>query len=615
MTVQTATTSRSSVINWDVVLDRTDYVAFDTENNGHINLFDDGVVIHGFSICVKIDGQYLAEYFPVAHSRGINYERFQWEPILRKVLKKKIIAHNVNFDARSARLLLGEDFDEPFEYFFDTANMAHLVNENLFDPKQGGPLTTPSLENCCKFFLRKPGKEKSVIFNALMSLYGWAGIAPSEIREYAEADAVAAYELWEELAKRLAAEKGADNINFWRNVEMPNMKVLYHMKHLGVKVNVEFCKEWEQRCYDEMETIRGELGFDPAKPSQLAPVIYDELGLPKLYNKKKRKNPDGTTSIVQSATFDSKAMEKYDKMMEHLDNPIARKIIQYRGWSQAVSLYYRPYQEFVDPDGRMRCDYKSHGTLNRRYSSSKPNLQQIPKTDPDLMEIKPWSAHVKECFIPMQGHQLWEFDYSQLELRLGAMFGMDKKLLEIFNDPNERDIFTEMAAEMGWPRQKCKSFVYSIDYGAGPGRVAEIFNVTPEQGARYIEDFYDQYPGLGGANDKAKYEATTTARLRYWTGHYRHFMKKEEAYKAFNSKIQGGSADLVKIVMNNIRREMPEVRMLLQIHDALVFEFPTGKVESYSADVRRIMENPFKDKSPVVFKVDGHRFGGMELAA
>ena len=71
---------------------------------------------------------------------------------------------------------------------------------------------------------------------------------------------------------------------------------------------------------------------------------------------------------------------------------------------------------------------------------------------------------------------------------------------------------------------------------------------------------------------------------------------------------------MVKVVMNNIRRELPEVRMLLQIHDALVFEFPTGKVESYSTDVRRIMENPFKDESPVVFKVDGHRFGGKALA-
>lgn len=589
--------------NWNLLLKDSEFVGFDTENNGHINLFDEGVVINGFSICVKVEGVYLSEYFPCNHIRGRNYSREDWEPVLRQVLTKKVIAHNVRFDMRSARMLLNEDLDKPFDTFFDTTRMAHLVDENLFDPKQNGPLASPTLDNCCKHFLGMPGKVKSFEFTALMNVLGWAKIAGSEIREYAENDAEMVYRLWEVLAKKLQNETGAENIKYWKTLEMPNYKTLYKMNTLGVKMDIPFCKEWEERCEANMYRIRTDLGFDPAKPTELKPIIYGELGLPVLYNVKKKNGEK-----IQSATLDSAAMEKYEKMMEHLDNPIARRIIEYRGWSKAVSSYYRPYQEKVDPDGRMRPDYKSHGTLNGRYACANPNLQQIPKDS----DNKPWVKDVKSCFIPEVGYELWEFDYSQLELRLGALFGLDQKLLPILND-RERDLFSEMAAEMGWPRQETKTFVYSVDYGAGKGRVSDIFRVSPEEAQRLIDAFYETYTGLGRANARAKYEVETTGRLRYWSGHYRHFNKTAHAYKGFNSEIQGGAADLVKRVMNNISQEMPELRMLLQVHDSLWFEIPTERREEYKRDIRAIMENPFPNEKRVMFYVDGHPVGGKVL--
>lgn len=607
-TIQETLDPRILKCNWLGVLEKAEYVAFDTENNGHINLFDDGVIITGFSICVKVENEYLAEYFPVAHGRGLNYDRSVWEPILRLAISKKVIAHNVNFDARSARMLLDEDLDKPFDYFFDTTNMAHLVNENLFDSKQRGPLSTPSLENCCKYFLGYAGKEKSVIFKALLAAYGWHGIAGSEIREYGESDAIAAYKLWEKLASLLAKEPDADNINFWKKIEMPNMKVLYNMKTLGVGIDEEFCKEWEERCDREMYKLREDMGFDPAKPTQLKPIIYDVLKLPVILNKK-----------TKQPTLDKAAMEVYDIMLEGMENPIAKQISQYRGWSKASSSYYSAYLRWVDSDGRLRPDFKSHGTLNRRYACVNPNLQQIPKTDDEKLLSKPWSAHVLECFVPIEGYELWQFDYSQLELRMGAAFGNDKKLLDVFNDPADRDIFSEMAAEMGWGRQETKGFVYSIDYGAGAGRIADVFKLGNNskglaKAKEYIDDFYEQYPGLGRANRKAKFEAESTGRLRYWAGHYRHFNGREEGYKAFNSKIQGGSADLVKKVMNTIARERPDIRMVSQVHDALWFELPTASIEQDKRDIIRIMEDPFDGEDMVTFKVDGQRIGGKTFA-
>lgn len=592
---ETVTTTHSKSVysyNWDLMLDEAEFVALDTENNGHLNLFDEGVVTTGFSLTVKRKGVYFSEYFPANHVRGTNYSRDYWEPILRKAITKKVIMHNAKHDMRSVAMLLGDESVAPFKEFFDTTRMCHMVNENR--------PAMYSLENCCQLY-GVPGKVKSFEFEALMKVFGWAKISPMEIREYAEGDTEATYKLWEVVAAKLAAEAGAENIKYWKTLEMPNFKVLYRMNTLGVRVDLDFCKEWEERSEREMYKIRQELGFDPAKPSQLKPVIYDELKLPVILNRKPNKQG------IRMPTLDKTAMERYELMMEHMNNPIARRIIEYRGWNKALTSYYRPYQEKVDPDGRIRPDYASHGTVTGRFACSNPNLQQIPKET----ENKPWSAQVKQCFVPDPGYELWEFDYSQLELRLGAAFGNDTKLLEIFNDPSGRDIFTEMALEMGWPRQDTKTFVYSVDYGAGKGRVADVFGVSKEKAQRLIDDFYESYPGLGRINGRSKAEAESTGRLRLWSGRYRHFESREEGYKAFNSLIQGGSADLVKRVMNNIAAELPELRMLLQVHDSLWFEIPKARLEEYKTAIVRIMENPFPDNDRVTFKVDGHRVGGL----
>ena len=113
------------------------------------------------------------------------------------------------------------------------------------------------------------------MFNLLQQTYGWKGLAGSEIEEYAKADALAVYRLWEVVATKLAKES-AENITFWKELEMENFKVLYDMKTLGVTVDLDYCREWEERCNREMYRIRQELGFDPAKPTELKPVIYDQ---------------------------------------------------------------------------------------------------------------------------------------------------------------------------------------------------------------------------------------------------------------------------------------------------------------------------------------------------
>lgn len=573
---------------WLALLDEVELVAIDTETNT-LKLHQEGARTNGFSLALKYKGEYFYEYFPVKHIRGKNYHETTWEPILAKALSKVAIFHNRTFDTK-ALSLLGYKVDR----FYDTTRLCHLLNENA-------PYSY-TLESCCAYY-KVPGKVKSVIFESLLKVFGWNEIAGSEIAEYAEADALATYKLFEVVTAKLAKSE-PKVFEYWKKIEADNFRVLYAMKEKGVGVDINFCKEWEERCYTKMKEIIDEIEFDPGKPTNLKKVLHEDLGLPIItkFNKKTQKS---------SITFDEDAMERYELMLENSKNPLARKILEFRGWKGAVTRYYGPYQSHVYSDGRIRPDYKSHGTVTGRFSCSEPNLQQIPKeTD------KPWNGRVKECFIPMGEHELWEFDYSQLELRLGAAYGRDEALLKIFNDPIGRDIFDEMSKILGWSRFRTKTFVYSINYGAGVQRIMDVFNCTKEEAQRYISEFYESYPGLRRANYHAKAQVEEFNYIELWSGRRRHFNSGKDGYKGFNSLIQGGSADLVKNVMNRIHRELPEVRIILQVHDSLWFELPISKSEQMRSDIRAIMETPLNGfgELPVIFKVDEKKVGGRAYA-
>lgn len=139
--------------------------------------------------------------------------------------------------------------------------------------------------------------------------------------------------------------------------------------------------------------------------------MIDELKLPVV----KRSPKTGAPS------FDKEAMTIYDEMLEHRDNPTANLIKQYRGWQKSVTSNYLPYVELLSLDGRLRPNYKLHGTKTGRMSCEKPNLQQIPR-----VSNKPWNGKMKAAFIPEDDFELWEFDYSQLELRLGTAYAKKK---------------------------------------------------------------------------------------------------------------------------------------------------------------------------------------------
>ena len=319
-------------------------------------------------------------------------------------------------------------------------------------------------------------------------------------------------------------------------------------------------------------------------------------GLPPIMRERKKKDPEtGEWVKTYTQTFDSAAMAEYEKMLEKHPAPLAEYILGYRGWQKASTAFYSAYLRFVSQDGRLRPTYHHHkdseegGTVTGRLSCSKPNLQQIPRSGD-----KPWNGNVKKAFKPLDGYSLYEVDYSQLELRLGTVYAEEPSLIQTFNEG--RDIFEEMSKAIGQTRQDTKTFVYMTQYGAGAANIAKVLRITQEEAEDMRDTYYATYPGFRRINQLVKRRVEQTKKIRIWSGRYRHFLSPKDGFKAMNSMIQGGSADIVERQMVRVFHEVDqksnnEVRMLLTVHDSVWFEIKDGTEDKWLPQITGIMED------------------------
>lgn len=374
------------------------------------------------------------------------------------------------------------------------------------------------------------------------------------------------------------------------------MRTVIEMERLGIGVDVDLCNSMAKKGEEQMRLIKKALKADPGKRGDLEELLLRRLNLPVV-----KKTPAGKPG------FDKFAMEEYEEILSQKEDKTAQLILAFRGWQKSVSSNYKPYVDLLSPDGRLRPNYKLHGTRTGRMSCEKPNLQQIPKEG-----TKPWNGKMKECFKPAPGYKLVEFDYSQLELRLATAYTKDESLMTVFSEG--RDIFTEMSKGLGMSRQETKGLVYSIQYGAGIRRISNIFGVSGGEAKRIIDNFYSTYPGFRTMSNACERIVLSKGSLRLISGRRRHFQyPRDEARKSFNSLIQGGAADLVERAMVRLHKRIvnDECRMLLQVHDSVIFEIKEDKVFEYGPKILATLrdhENP--DLEEVAFDCDGHWLGG-----
>jgi DNA polymerase-1 len=329
-----------------------------------------------------------------------------------------------------------------------------------------------------------------------------------------------------------------------------------------------------------MFDIEDQLDFKPTA-ANLGPVLFEDLGFPVLERSKKTNKP----------SLNKKVMEEYDRMLEASGNPLAQLVLEYRGWQTACGLLYEPTLRLLSPDGKIRTNYKQHGTVTSRLSSSGPNMQQIPRKGE-----KEWNGDAKTMFTTgCDCCELWGFDYSQLEFRLSAAYGGEAWLLKTFSDP-DADVFTEMSLRIGAPRQTCKTFTYANLYGAGLDKIAYTLGRPSHEIESIYENFLGSISHIKSASKRASRLAEQRKFVRYWTGRRRHFAWDDGYHKAFNSLLQGGAAELVKHAMLSCREVEDnsthgDCRMVLQVHDEIVFRIRKGTIDKYRPEIVERMVN------------------------
>ena len=566
-------------------LDANAIVAIDTEGtNVELDYRDGRGYGTGISVAVRFGGVFEG-YYPYRHpSDNIGEDERHLLNSAIQNFKGWLTFHNSKHDIVALKTL-GIDYKGKF---YDTMLLCHLLNETYPYVK--------SLNGCVKHYVGEGlQKDDAVVKTMVAALQGqWHLVPASVMAPYAEYDAVLTLKLIEAIEPLVFKELPRE---YWDH-KQKFIRTVIAMEGRGVRVDTDLCNRMAAIGEIQMAETIELLGYNLGSSKDQYQLFIEDLKLPII-----RVGKSGRPS------FDKAVMGEYEEILEQRDNDkTAAALLTYRGWQKAVSSNYKPYVVLLSPDGRLRCNYKLHGTKTGRMSCEKPNLQQIPRVGE-----KEWNGKMKSAFIPMEGYTLVESDYSQLEFRLAAAYGKERGLINIFNDPT-RDIFTEMSKQLGETRFDTKTLTYAIQFGAGGAKIGRMLGVSEDKGKATRQNWYNTYSGIKRVSDRANSVCRTKGKVQLWSGRYRHFMfPNDEGHKAFNSVIQGGAADIMNNVMVRLFEEVDDeqkCRMLLQVHDSVVFEVRNDVLEEYKAKIKRVMEDIVHFANfGVTFKVDIHEFG------
>ncbi|MDP7318968.1 MAG: DNA polymerase I [Bacteriovoracaceae bacterium] len=513
---------------------------------------------------------------------------FSFLEIMEKVLQtKKLFIATTNSKSLYA-CAAEKEIDKELNIFDIT--QAHFVQ----DPEKKHTLQTMALEYLSENvpLLKELKKENLEDIASLKNFeFGFAKRLYCGIRIYP----------W--LQKKLK-EAGVEKIFY--DIDSPLLPILSRMEFEGVHLDVNFYKTLESEFTEITQDIEKKVLKISGKevnlksPKQVRELLFEDLGLPVI---KKTKTGPST---------DSSVLEKLDQMGE---SEVPGLILKYREIEKLNSTYVKTLPELVDEKGKIHTHFNQHVAQTGRLSSDKPNLQNIP--------IRTESGRkLRKGFKAKKGCVLLGADYSQVELRLLAHFSEDKVMVKAFKD--NQDIHAQTASEIfGTPlqdvskdqRSYAKAINFGLMYGQSSFGLSQMLGISPGEAKEYITNYFERFSSVKSYLDSLKefcektgYSETLYGRRRYIKdiNSTNRQMKSMAERMAINSPIQGTAADIIKIAMINIDKELSKrelkSKMILQVHDELIFEVPQDEVKEMESLVKELMEGVAELKVPL--KVD-----------
>ncbi len=553
-------------------------VAFDTETT---DIDAHKAQIVGFSFAYE---ESVAYYVPISHHYlGVpeQISKNAAKQAITQLNRHKLVLQNFKYDYQ----IIKNNFDIELNLYADTMILSWLLDTN---EKVG-----------IDYQINKYFDHKMIPFkNTVKKGENFSNVDIFEACNYAAEDALMTLKLFNKQLEVFKERQSEDLLKLAFDIEFDFIYVLANMESNGIKVDVELLKTYKEKSTKYIQELTndiykvGGVEFNINSPKQLGVVLFETLGLP---TAKKTKTGYSTDESVLSGLKDAHA--------------VIPLLLKYREAYKLQSTYIEPLLELglKNNDNIIHTSFLHTGTATGRLSSKNPNLQNIPVRTESSLQIR-------SAFIPKDGYKLIAIDYSQIELRLLAHFSEDEALVSAFN--NDLDIHYQTAVKIFGEenakdkRNVAKSINFGLLYGMGSKKLGDTLGIPSKEAKLYIDSYFEAFKSVKDYLKSIEEFAHVNGYIKTLLNRKRLFnfdsanamVKAAYLREAVNTLFQGSAADLIKLSMIEIYKKYKNnnnVRMLLQIHDELIFEVKEDLVNNTIEELKKIMENVYKLNIPL----------------
>ena len=569
--------SKEELLSWYKKAEEQGFVAFDTETNSLDAVSADMV---GFSLCTSEND---ACYVPLLHTKT-DHKQLDFndaKTFLKELLEDKSIVkilHNMKFDA----LVLAK-YNINIENYDDTMLLSYSLGSGGIRHK---------LDTLIKFYFDHEAISFKELIGSGKDKKIFQEIPIDEAGKYAAEDADMTLRLWKKLKVLLIKE---NQTKIYEIIEKPLAKILIDMEKEGISINIEKLKDLSKNFENKIEKISKSCfnlindEINLGSPKQVGEILFDKLAL-----------PGGKKTSTGSWSTDAEVLEN----LANAGHEFPKKLLEWRALSKLKTTYTDALPNYLnEKTKRIHTSFAMATTSTGRLASSDPNLQNIPIRSED-------GRMIRKAFVPEKGNLLISSDYSQIELRLIAHIADEKNLKNAFLEG--KDIHASTASEVfnvpiedmkPETRRNAKAINFGIIYGISAFGLAKQLNITRTEASEYIKSYFDKYPAIKEYMEETKKFASENGYVKTLLGRkciIEDIKNKNPARRSFmeraaiNAPIQGSAADIIKRAMillsnNNELKEL-NTKMLLQVHDELIFETKKENTNKSIEKIREIME-------------------------